>query len=430
MHDLGTGRSTARSRWLLTIFLGPTTLLGLSVWSASAAASPAPTSNSFSLSPVSPDNVAVRRSDFRYQIRPGQAVTDSVQLFNFSAQPKEFELYAANAYDTAAGVFALAPRGASKTGIGLWTQLPVADTAVPAQSSQTITFHVAVPANAPPGDYAGGLVALVVTPSSTPTASKVSLREGVAAAMYVRVAGPLHPAAMVIAVRTHLSVPSLSPVLGTSTARLGVVVHNSGNTDLTGSIQVKVTDMFGRTVKRFAQVPVPVLVPGATVTISEKPWRALPIAGPEHIYATFEALGIHAVSRTASVWVLPWGTVAGAGVLAVFAVFLLTRVVLFLSRRRTPDRRPARISVALPTHPPASPVPGPSDGHASHRGVKARHGVAVVAALMVARVVSSAKSRSSGADGPARPARPTSRVGMRTSAVHRHRRGVASGRRR
>lgn len=415
---------TARGRtgWLLGAIVGLPAAWCLAAWVPSAAAAPAPASGSFSMSPVSPAAVTTRRSDFRYQIRPGQVVTDSVQLFNLSAQPEQLEVYATNAYDTPSGTFALEPKGRARTGIGLWTHLPLSETTVPAQSTQTVTFQVSVPSDAPPGDYAGGLVALATTPSSTPTDSKVAVRQGVATAMFIRVVGKLVPAAVVSGVRVHLSVPPFAPLMGTSWARVGVLVHNTGNTDLTGSVNVRVVDIFGHTVKQFAPIPVRVLVPGAEVTTAEPRWRSLPIAGPERVQTSFEALGIGTSTRTTSVWIVPWATAAAAVAGALLIVVVAVYAVLFVLRRgrRDPLVVPARVQPA-----PASVEPvrsAPEQLKERHAPASVRRGVAVVAGLVAARMAVAAFGRGSG----------SSAAGTRTGAKgpHGRRPTNAKGRRR
>lgn len=330
--------------------LGSLSLAVLGPCAVATAASPPSSGGSFAISPVSPANVATRRSDFRYQVKAGQEIVDSVQLFNFFGQPQTFELYATNAYNTHSGAFALKPRGLLRAGIGAWTQLSSAQVTVPAQTAETVPFTMSVPADAQPGDYAGGLVALDVTGTQgASAASKVSLREGVATAVFLRVEGRLSPAATIGFLHAKVSVPSLAPLLGTSDAHIGVLVTNTGNTILRGSLGVQVRDALGHVVKRFDPVKLRELLPGSTVTVSEPAWRQLPAIGPEHVQATLDATGLHVVRAAASFWVLPWGIVAGVGALAalllVVLVLLVRLFVTKVARRRrgrhvAKDRKP------------------------------------------------------------------------------------------
>jgi hypothetical protein len=336
-------RHHAGGRLVVGVLAGSGILgLALAVTPAAWATSPPPAVGSFAIAPVSPANVSARRSDFRYQAKPGQMIVDSVQVFNFFSTPQTFELYATNAYDTAAGSFALRPRGSEDFGIGAWTKLSQSQIAVPPSTAQTITFQMSIPRNATPGDYAGGIVALDTTETSgSPSHSRVALREGVATAVFLRLAGRLSPGATIGALRTKLSVPALAPLLGTSDAHIRVVVANTGNTILSGKVWVQVTDVFGHVVKQFRPVVLPGVLPEAKITVTEPAWRELPAAGPEHVHVTFTAQGLHAVRTSTTFWVLPWGLVAGLG-----AVALLILVVLVLLLRRlfesTPRRRRPR----------------------------------------------------------------------------------------
>jgi hypothetical protein len=305
------------------------------------------TAATFALQPVSPTDVATRRSDFRYQVRPGQRLVDSFELFNLSAQPQSFELYATNAYNTPAGGFALRPRSPQDMGVGSWVHLPESQTTLAPSTAQTVTFELSVPSDAPPGDYAGGVVALDLSPSShSSRTSGFSLRQAVATAMFVQVTGALHPAAAIRSVRADVSVPAWAPLWGKSSARVAAVVTNTGNTVLRATVVLTLRGGLGHMRRTLATIDVAALVPGSTVTLTAPGWRRLAVLGPQQVVATLVATGVRIRRASPAFWVLPWGLIAGVAVVSALVVGLAVASTAWVVRagRRRRARRAQRSS--------------------------------------------------------------------------------------
>ncbi|TGJ94378.1 hypothetical protein DLJ96_19990, partial [Actinotalea fermentans ATCC 43279 = JCM 9966 = DSM 3133] len=81
------------------------------------------------------------------------------------------DVYASDGVVTADGQFDLLPAGATPVDGGAWITLGEGDTAGPtqrvevaAESSVTVPFTVAVPADATPGDHPAGVVAALARP--------------------------------------------------------------------------------------------------------------------------------------------------------------------------------------------------------------------------------------------------------------------------
>ena len=315
-----------------------------SVLVASATPAGAVGTAGFSLAPMSPPGAITPRGAFHYDLRPGETIADSVVLTNETNQLQQFELWPADAYNTpAGGDYALRPYGYRMTGVGTWVDLRVGPGihGLPAHSSVTINFTVTVPANATPGDHAGGIVALDVTPQSPVSTGKTHfvVHEGVADAIFVRVQGPIHAAAVVNRISVADSTPALG--FGGSHATISYQLENTGNTVLSGFVHVTVTDLFGRTVKTFKPISVQKFVPGGRFTGTEPAWAPLPFAGPETVHVRFVATGLPTVTAATTFWILPWGL--GLIVLAALAGL----GALFVWRRRsrsggtaTPDDTP------------------------------------------------------------------------------------------
>ena len=272
---------------------------------ASAAAGP-----SFTFEPSPSPNSQAPRSSFRYSVEPGATISDSVLLTNLTNQTEDFEIWTANAYNVQrTGYLALRPQTYPRSDLATWIRLPVGVGVhqLPAGTSATLHFDVAVPPDASPGDHVAGIVALDVTPQQGNTnGTQFQIHQGIASALFLRVIGPIRPGAAVVAVNRADSVPPFAFITGSSHAFISYALLNTGNTLLNGTATVRVTDIFGRTVKSFAPTTVADFLPGQRFTVVEPMWHPLPIIGPEHIQVTFKPTGAPVASGGAVFWVVPW----------------------------------------------------------------------------------------------------------------------------
>lgn len=264
---------------------------------------------SFSLTPVSAPGSVTPRGSFHYDMLPGQTISDSVVLTNETTELEDFQIWGTDGYNTTiGGAFALRPYGYPMTGVGTWidTHLGSGVYGLPGQTSVTINFSVTVPSNATPGDHAGGIEALDVTPVAQPTGGPAHfiIHRGIATAVYVRVAGPTRPSAAVSNISVKSSVPAIG--FGSRTAAVTYQLENTGNTLLSGQAVATVTDIFGRTVKTFAPVGIQAFVPGGRFTVVEPRWDSLPLFGPETVHVTFTSPGMPTATGSSTFWVFPW----------------------------------------------------------------------------------------------------------------------------
>jgi len=296
---------------VLAALLGP--------WVSARPAGAQVATGGFSLQPVQLGSSGPR-SHFDFTLSPGGSAKDSVVLSNFTANASSFEIYAADAYNLSNGGFALRLATQPKRDVGAWIRLPVSDYSVPARTSATIPFSISVPPNARPGDHAGGIVALLLTPVRVGSGSRIEIREAVGTRVYVRVNGPLHPGLRLerLSVRPSRSFWSLWK--GGGSARVSFEVVNTGNVKLTGAARLWATTPLGGKVKEFAPVPISALLPASSTQISLPDWP-LPFVGPTvTVSADVSAGGMQA--RTAASFLdVPWAlggvvvavVVAGAG---------------------------------------------------------------------------------------------------------------------
>jgi hypothetical protein len=252
----------------------------------------------------------VIRASFHYTLAPGTTITDALVLANPSAQEQTFRIWSADAYNTTlGGALALRSDGYPMTQVGKWITLPTggADYGVSPGQEVILNFALTVPPNAIPGDHVGGIEALDITAPPGPGAgTRLLVHEGIGVPIFITVPGARHPSAAVTVVSTTDSVPWLAFVNGSSQARAGYQVENTGNTILRGKVHVWATNIFGQTVKTFPDSVIGNLLPGEVAAFPEPLWHHLPIAGPQTVHVTFSPIGAEVATGSATFWIVPW----------------------------------------------------------------------------------------------------------------------------
>lgn len=268
-----------------------------------------------------------KRSTFQLDAAVGQSFGDRVSVINSGPTPKQFWIYAADAYSAElGGGFALHIRSDKPVGAATWITLPVQEYTVPAHTDSVIPFRVSVPSDATPGDHVAGVVAEeVVAPDAVNKGAGLTTIHRVAARVYLRVAGPLHPALHVDAL-TVAHEASVLPGLGTEgTAKVSFSVLNTGNVRIRPTnVRISLTGLGGRELHHT------MLVAAADAGAQTRPGQALPdqilpgskvrfaasfrgLPPMDHVTAHVDLQGFDAGASTAvstrrssSFWVIPW----------------------------------------------------------------------------------------------------------------------------
>ena len=305
------------------------------------AQTPAPAG--WTVEPASVTGATTDRSFFDYSVAPGTALQDYVKVSNLSGQAQTFTFYAADGYTTAQGGFALRLRDQPREAVGAWVSLPFGSQTVAPGTSITFPLQLGVPQDAPPGDYAGGVVAAVVG-GPAPSAPGVRIEQGVAARIYVRVQGPLHASLSITRLESSTSGGAWSPFGGPGRATVTYTVVNSGNVRLTGTAHVDLVDAFGNTVASLGNRELPELLPRDSVTVTDRS-GGLPLLGMRyHAHVTLTAPDVRSERDAPSVWHVSV-PVGGVAIAALVTLLLLSRSAL----RRLARRRRARTAAVLAT---------------------------------------------------------------------------------
>lgn len=290
--------------------------------------------------PCDDGGAADGRSRFTYDAVPGQQVSDCYLVKNTGTVAQQVTVYATDAFNTEAGDFALLDASAAPTDTGSWVSLEDGSARMQfelaAGASRPVRFTLTVPADAGPGDHAGGLIVSAQTPSD-----QILVDRRVGTRMYVRVPGDLQ-SLLNITGMTATYTPTLNPLDGTADVTL--TVTNQGNVALAPTLVLSTKSFFGTELTERRLENLDELLPGAshTVTYSLGPvGQFVYVNAAASLYSRGDQTGTTSavpdapqVDRDAGMWAVPW-ILVGILVLAALAV-LVGRW-----RRRRDDRRAA-----------------------------------------------------------------------------------------
>lgn len=212
------------------------------------------------------DAGASRRTAFYLDARPGASLEDTVTVTNLTERTLEFELHAADAYNTPRdGSFALRQAEDEQVDIGSWIDLEATTLSVPPESAVEVPFTITVPDNAAPGDHTGGLVALDPTISRLEGGSgDFGVRRAVGVRLYLRVEGPTIPGIRV----DDVAVTGPRAALASEATDLTFTLANTGNLQLVPDLEVRARGLFGRELASSVPLPALDLVPGAETVLA------------------------------------------------------------------------------------------------------------------------------------------------------------------
>jgi uncharacterized membrane protein len=253
---------------------------------------------------------------------PGERLTDYVGISNLGTTPLTFTVYGTDAYTTDDGSFALLPAAQKPGDVGSWIALGAGRYTVAPNTRLDVPFSITVPAGATPGDHAGGVVASIAAGQTDASGRTVLVDRRVAARVYLTVAGAVAPALTIESVRMEYTQSANPADGGAMTVRY--LVRNTGNLRLGGAGSIRVTGPFGWELARTGAMPLPELLPGGSVTVTERILGVQPTvrlaARVSVVPASFDRR-LPGVTRTTAVWAWPWILVALIGVAVLCLVF-------------------------------------------------------------------------------------------------------------
>lgn len=301
-----------------------------------AEAAPVIGNGSFAIAPT-PQPGSTQVTYFNMIASPGQKLSESVSVANFTKAPLKLRLYAADAYTIRnGGGFAVYGINSTPHVVGAWvSKLPKLVT-IPARKQLNIPFSIRVPGNATPGTHAGGIVAQAVVPQVVQVNGQVKVKvyRQVFTRIYATISGRLTPNFEV----DSLSVTHPQPPFPLITHRDGNIAYflsNTGNAIITPTVHLWVTGLFGTIMDRTFPASSQIL-PGG-IAQYEAAWPGVPAIGPVHVHLSVHSS--YGLTRTAEysyfALPIPFLLVLAAVIIAAIAAIWLLRIRR--RRRRQPD---------------------------------------------------------------------------------------------
>lgn len=261
------------------------------------------------------------RSQFTYDLAPGRHIDDRVAIKNLSGRTLTFSVYAADAFTSADGAFAMPVAGTKAADAGRWVQLKPVRRSLEPGAQLVLPFRIAVPRTASPGDHAAGVLASVTMPQTNGDGQTVLVDRRIAARVYVRVDGALSPKVTVESVSAGYDNPLIPFWPGRMTVTY--TVRNNGNVRLAGDAAIRAAGPFGVPLSSRKSRSLPEMLPGSAVTLTEELGGVAP-AGRLTGEVSVTPAGLLAETGEATTWHVPWTVlyllVAAAGVVTLVIV--------------------------------------------------------------------------------------------------------------
>jgi hypothetical protein len=280
------------------------------------------------------NNLGSDRTNFTYTVDPGGSVSDALVVANHGNDPVELKVYASDGFTSDDGQLSLLVSGDESHGVGAWVTPQTGTVTVPAGESATVPFTVAIPENATPGDYAGGVVTSLTVPDAA-TGVNVDRRLGIR--VNLRVGGELAPSLAM----EDMSISwngGLNPFAG-GDATLTYTLHNTGNAAISAQPTATVGGILGlASTDAPSDDAIPELLPGESWT------QTVTVPGVPPLFALIGSATVTPVVVDASGSTSPipevTGTAVGAAIpwTALVLVLLLAAAAFLFFRRRSQRR--------------------------------------------------------------------------------------------
>ncbi|MFJ1599646.1 WxL protein peptidoglycan domain-containing protein [Streptomyces sp. NPDC088261] len=278
------------------------------------------------------------RSSFSYAVNPGGQLKDAMVVANHGRTPLDLAVYTADGFTTDTGQLDLLTRDKKSVGVGAWIHATRATVTIKPGKSAQLPFTAKIPANAPPGDYVGGILTSLKQPDD---AEGINVDRRLGIKVKLRVGGTLKPQLAVEDVHLDHSTPANPFTKGDATVTY--TIHNTGNAILSARQSVAIAGPFNWLRTDATRIPAPPeLLPGETWKVkvpvhgvaSAIRLKATVTLTPVLTDASGSKTSLKPTEATAHAWSIPWPLLLLAA--ALIALLLTT---LHLTRRHRANRK-------------------------------------------------------------------------------------------
>lgn len=270
-------------------------------------------------------------NSFDHAVESGTSITDAVEIFNFTADPMSFDVYATDMVAMSNGGLTAASRTAEVAETGGWIVVSAESVEVPPNDSALVDFDIVVPVGAPPGEE---FAAVIVEPPTEPTGGTIESKTRIGIRVNIEVIGE---------VNLGVALGDLTSERVGGTVRYRLEVGNTGSVTFETGGTATITDWSDATRAEVVLEPAGVFVaPGEQVVLIAD-WTDPPLFGRFDTTATVQAIvgdrePVLFEAGVVTLWIIPWLLVLGVLVLTLAAVWVVfvtrTRRKLWLERRR------------------------------------------------------------------------------------------------
>jgi hypothetical protein len=269
---------------------------------------------------------------------------------NIGVTPLTLDLYASDA-TLSGGHFALKLQSERQRDIGAWITIDgPSRITVPARTAKgptvrIVSFELHIPVTASPGDHAGAVLVSLHTAASR-SGNSLGLNQRVGSRVYLRVAGPVHPALTVTRLAARYRAQDFWNPFGSGDVAVTYRVVNTGNVILAGSQKVSVSGLFGSATS--SRLPdIAQLLPGDYFDVSTTVKNVfaqirLSVTVKLHPIPPVGAVdpGLQDSSTTKGLWAIPW--------MLLVVILILGLGVAGWLRRRNQRRHPGAHNMGPP----------------------------------------------------------------------------------
>ncbi len=277
----------------------------------------------FGLRPGHWGRTTLEEGHYQYAVDPPAQLDDYVEVFNFTDEPVELAMYAADMVQSLQGGLAPAQAEDEQKEVGKWLVPSVSMITVPPDSKRRVSIHLEVPTFVSPGDHIGAIVAAKAPDEEGQGGTALAVETRVALTVRVRVPGEANLAG-------EAGPLTVSNVGGDR--KFTVDVRNTGNLLFTidGNVEIRGGD---GVVAEIETKPEGIyVIPGGRARF-EATWSSTPLFGGRTAVAKFKVVSAgdekaEFESDSLSMTFFSWLAILIA------LVVLLGATVAFLIRRR------------------------------------------------------------------------------------------------
>ncbi len=275
---------------------------------------------------------------FVYTEDAGEKITDIATIKNFSNEPVDVSVYAVDAMSSETGSFILSFPEDEQKGIGAWTEVQSKSITIPPYEVMDVPFEISVPADAPPGQYLGGIV---IENGQGQTAGAISGQEsGTSISVKTRIGS-----------RVYLTIPGeiiedfqftefTAQKEITGATKFYITLENKGNMSYEPELRIDIFDQSGNLYETIEK-PLGTVAPLATikpvVQMEKRPIFGNFTAKAKVVFrCKFAPSNLHGnahyIDKETTFWAIPWEIILSV----LFVIFATLSVVTErkLARRR------------------------------------------------------------------------------------------------